>query len=64
MEFIADQRHVLGLIFQVLSKKENERIKSFVLRKLRSQLVVVGVKRLRKRKLASGETRKLKLLDR
>tara|TARA_R100001480_G_C4674408_1_gene173975 strand:+ start:442 stop:636 length:195 start_codon:yes stop_codon:yes gene_type:complete len=61
MEFTADQKHALGLIFQALNKKENEQIKNFVLRRLRSQLVAVGVKRLRKRKLASGETRRLKL---
>ena len=54
MVFTADQKPDLGLISQVHNKKENERTKSFVLKKLRSRVVVVVVEKLRKRKPVSG----------
>ena len=54
MVLTADQKPDLGPISQAHNKKENERTKSFVLKKLRSQAVVVVVEKLRKRKPVSG----------
>ena len=54
MVFTADQKPDLGLISQAHNKKENERTKSFVLKKLRSRVVVAVVEKLRKRKPVSG----------
>ena len=54
MVLTADQKPDLGLISQAHNKKENERTRSFVLKKLRSRVVVVVVEKLRKRKLVSG----------
>ena len=64
MDPIEDHEQDRGLIFQVLNKNENERTKNFVTQRQKNPQVAVGVERLRKRKLVSGETRRSKLLDR
>ena len=58
------QKPVRGMDYQVLNKNENEQQNNSETHQRQNQKVAVGVERLRKRKLVSGETRRLKLLDR
>ena len=58
------QKPVRGMDYQVLNKNENEQQNNLEMHQKQNQKVAVGVERLRKRKLVSGETRRSKLLDR